>query len=149
MRIHYPALGVFLLAAVSIAGVVSYAPHLSFGVSFLITAGAILANGLLATLEDDLPGGFNNPNGTNTPAYARVVSWFFRAAFAAAAFAGATVFGLVAYSQDGAARAGAAALLAATCLLAPAAVFWHHRGALWGAAACFVLAFAVAYALAS
>lgn len=30
----------------------------------------MLVNGLLATLEDDLPGGFNNPDGTATPVYA-------------------------------------------------------------------------------
>jgi hypothetical protein len=31
---------------------------------------AVLVNGLLATLADDLPGGFNNPDGAATPLYA-------------------------------------------------------------------------------
>ncbi|HTF32192.1 MAG TPA: hypothetical protein VK714_00660 [Myxococcota bacterium] len=45
----------------------------------IIAVAAILINGFIATLEDDLPGGFNNPHGTRTPRYAvgtvRVVKW--------------------------------------------------------------------------
>jgi hypothetical protein len=36
---------------------------------------AMLANGLLATVEDDLPGGFNNPDGASIPRYIGVVRW--------------------------------------------------------------------------
>ena len=43
-----------------------------------IAVGAILLNGLVATVEDDLPGGFNNPDGTHTPRYALVALWSFR-----------------------------------------------------------------------
>ena len=32
---------------------------------------AILVNGLVATVEDQLPGGLNNPDGQNTPEYAK------------------------------------------------------------------------------
>lgn len=39
---------------------------------FAIVAGAVLINGFVATLEDDLPGGFNNPDGSQTPRYAKV-----------------------------------------------------------------------------
>ena len=41
----------------------------------MIVAGAMLINGWVATFEDDLPGGFNNPDGTRTPRYAIVASW--------------------------------------------------------------------------
>ena len=41
--------------------------------ALMIAAGAILINGLVATLEDDLSGGFNNPDGTGTPPYVRRV----------------------------------------------------------------------------
>lgn len=47
-----------------------------------MVAAAIFANGLLATLEDDLPAGFNNPDGSHTPEYVRSV------AFAARVLAG-------------------------------------------------------------
>jgi hypothetical protein len=46
--------------------------------AFLIVAGAILINGWIATLEDDLPGGFNNPRGTSTPRYAVITGWIVR-----------------------------------------------------------------------
>jgi hypothetical protein len=40
--------------------------------------GALLVNGWLATLEDDLPGGFNDPDGKRTPRYA-IITWVVRA----------------------------------------------------------------------
>jgi hypothetical protein len=42
---------------------------LPYWASALIVVAAILVNGLVARIEDDLPGGFNNPDGTDTPAY--------------------------------------------------------------------------------
>lgn len=35
----------------------------------LLVAGAILLNGFVAMVEDDLPGGFSTPTGTQTPSY--------------------------------------------------------------------------------
>lgn len=49
-----------------------------FGWAFVIVAAAILINGWFATLEDDLPGGFHNPGGTQTPRYAVVTGWVVR-----------------------------------------------------------------------
>jgi hypothetical protein len=40
------------------------------GVVTVLVVG-ILLNGFIATLEDDLPGGFNNPDGSDTPTYVR------------------------------------------------------------------------------
>lgn len=71
-----PAISVLAIAAAS-AGIAAVAGW-SFLLVFLVVAIAILANGLFATLEDDLPGGFNNPDGTATPRYALVVSWVVR-----------------------------------------------------------------------
>lgn len=51
---------------------------MSFLVSFVIATLAIFVNGLVATLEDDLPGGFNNPDGSKTPPYVRRVVWMVR-----------------------------------------------------------------------
>ena len=59
------------LAALIGAGL-SAISGLAFWWAFLIVAAAILINGWVATLEDDLPGGFNNPDGTHTPRYAVV-----------------------------------------------------------------------------
>jgi hypothetical protein len=53
--------------------------HLPLWPTVLIAVGAIAANGWLATLEDDLPGGFNNPDGTRTPKYVLFVTWVVRA----------------------------------------------------------------------
>jgi hypothetical protein len=55
-----------------IAFAISYWAGLNYYVVFAIVAGAVLVNGFVATLEDDLPGGFNNPDGSQTPRYARV-----------------------------------------------------------------------------
>lgn len=51
---------------------------MSFLVSFVIATLAIFVNGWVAKLEDDLPGGFNNPDGSNTPAYVHRVVWMVR-----------------------------------------------------------------------
>jgi hypothetical protein len=65
-RVFLPTIAV--LAAVAFGA--SYLLGFSFLPIFALTVAAVLVNGLLATLEDDLPGGFNNPDGTATPVYA-------------------------------------------------------------------------------
>ena len=42
----------------------------------LIALGAMVVNGFVATLEDDLPGGFNNPDGKSTTRYVAGVGIF-------------------------------------------------------------------------
>ena len=56
--------------------------HVGLVPAFAISFGALLANGLFLALEDELPGGFNNPDGSTTPRYIRVVSAVTRTAFA-------------------------------------------------------------------
>lgn len=69
---------VWLLMVAVLAAGISAVSRLEFWWAFLIVAGAILVNGWVATLEDDLPGGFNNPDGTSTPRYAVVTGWVIR-----------------------------------------------------------------------
>ncbi|MDQ1552466.1 MAG: hypothetical protein QOD50_1888 [Actinomycetota bacterium] len=59
---------------VTLAGVVSWRLRIGFVWALLIAVFAVLVNGVVATLEDDLPGGFNNPDGTSTPEYVHRVS---------------------------------------------------------------------------
>ena len=61
------ALAVILVGALALA--VRQVSGLPLWLSFLIAAGALLANGLLATVEDDLPSGFSNPDGSATLPY--------------------------------------------------------------------------------
>lgn len=71
-----PALWILVIAAAS-ACLAAFTP-LSIWAALAIIAGSVLINGLLATVEDDLPGGFNNPNGTSTPRYATALGWIVR-----------------------------------------------------------------------
>ncbi len=58
----------------AVAGLLSWRLHIGFVWAVVVAGLGIVVNGLVATVEDDLPGGFNNPDGTSTPAYARRVS---------------------------------------------------------------------------
>jgi hypothetical protein len=59
----------FILVACLAAALISAVFGLQFWWTFLLVAAGVLANGLVAIFEDDLPGGFNNPAGTHTPKY--------------------------------------------------------------------------------
>ena len=54
---------------------------LNFWVMLAIVAGGVLINGFVVTLEDDLPGGFNNPDGTQPPGYTRITAKIVRGLF--------------------------------------------------------------------
>jgi len=75
-KVLWPTVGILVLSLVAAA--VSAASGLRFWWAFAIVAVATLINGFVATLEDDLPGGFNNPDGTQTPKYAVVTGWALR-----------------------------------------------------------------------
>ena len=70
------------LVAAGLAAGISKVSGLGFWWALLIVAFAIGINGFIATLEDDLPGGFNNPDGTATPRYAKYVGWVLRSIIA-------------------------------------------------------------------
>jgi len=52
-----------ILICVIAGSLLSYISSLAFGYSVLIFIVAMLINGFIATIEDELPGGFNNPDG--------------------------------------------------------------------------------------
>jgi protein-S-isoprenylcysteine O-methyltransferase Ste14 len=72
----WPAVGILVVSLVAAA--ISAASGLKFWWAFAIVAVAVLINGFVATLEDDLPGGFNNPDGSDTPKYALATGWVLR-----------------------------------------------------------------------
>jgi len=75
-RFLRPAVWVLIVAAVAVG--IAAAAGWGFWWTFGILAVAILANGWFATLEDDMPGGFNNPDSSADPKYAVVSSWVVR-----------------------------------------------------------------------
>jgi hypothetical protein len=68
------------LTAWTAAGVAVAAVSYAAGTLWLLLVAivAVLLNGFVAVFEDDLPGGFNNPDGTQTPRYALFTLWSFR-----------------------------------------------------------------------
>jgi hypothetical protein len=62
-------IGAFVIISAILGGAVAALAKLNFWIAFAMAAAAIYANGLLAMVEDDMPGGFNNPDGSSTPAY--------------------------------------------------------------------------------
>lgn len=69
---------VWLSAVALIAAALAAVSGIAFWWAFVVVAAAILINGWIATVEDDLPGGFNNPDATHTPRYAVVTGWVVR-----------------------------------------------------------------------
>jgi len=69
-RLVWPS--VWLVAIAAIAAGLSAVSGMTYWWAFVIVGLAVVINGCVATLEDDLPGGFNNPDGTRTPRYAVV-----------------------------------------------------------------------------
>ena len=68
------SIGIFAIAVVAGSLLMSRASGLSVWVTASIVAVALVLNGLLLGLEDDLPGGFSNPSGADTPRYVKVVA---------------------------------------------------------------------------
>jgi hypothetical protein len=83
------------------AGIAFVAVAVSMGVNVWLAVAiavvALVANGLLAQLEDDVPGGFNNPDGANTPKYVKVVAWAVRGIGAVAVVLIVAVFAVRAF----------------------------------------------------
>ena len=126
---------VMLGVSALVAAALSAWTDLRFIPAFAIVVVAVLVNGLLATVEDDLPGGFNNPDGSATPPYVAVVRSTF--AVLSLACAGVAVW-MAVISQDPPMRwiaAGGAALG-----VAGACVMWQKRPVAFAAAAIGVAA---------
>jgi hypothetical protein len=87
-RLKLPLIVFAVIATLS--ALVSRWSGLGFWATVAILAAAWLVNGVVAVVEDDVPGGFNNPDGTSTPRYVVVLKWVGRG------FIGIAVLGCVA-----------------------------------------------------
>lgn len=134
LQIDWRALTVACIAIGILALAVSWLVPVPIVPIMAVLLVAVVANGVLATLEDDLPGGFNNPDGTDTPRYARyaiqvarVVKWFF--------LAGLCLLGaaLALASLEPDADRPFAVGLGMACVLFAGSLFKQSRWALWAA----------------
>lgn len=88
----YKWMFVFYLVIALIACGISWWLKFNFWLIFLVIFGSILLTGIIARLEDDMPGGYNNPDGTDTPKYAKVLSLAFRVLIVLVVLLGLFVF---------------------------------------------------------
>jgi len=70
-RFDSKALAVHIAIALIVGGAISYFTDAKWLAASLWTSAAMFINGSLATVEDARPGGFNNPDGTDTPEIAK------------------------------------------------------------------------------
>ena len=63
----------------AVAAGISAWSGIGFWLILPIVAAGWLINGLVIMVEDDLPGGFNNPDGSRTPHYNKKLTWTVRA----------------------------------------------------------------------
>ena len=84
---------IWLLAVAALSAAIAAVVGWHFWWLLAVPAVAILANGLLATLEDDLPDGFANADGKSTPKYVAVARWVVRGI---GVLAGTLVIGMLA-----------------------------------------------------
>jgi hypothetical protein len=59
--IHWLPFLVFACVSTFVGAALHYFAGLNFWYAVAIGAGALLVNGIVATVEDESPGGFNNP----------------------------------------------------------------------------------------
>ena len=59
---HIPTMTVSIIIASCVAGTISYFSGLSFWVVLIVTVVAMFIIGIVAEVEDNAPGGFNNPS---------------------------------------------------------------------------------------
>jgi hypothetical protein len=117
---------------------------LTVGGGVALMAVALFVNGLVATIEDDLPGGFNNPDGTAPPSSpsVRIVRAFrVLAALAVTTLGGFGIRDLW-QAPDTRARAASAVFCVFLATLLAAIVF-RRRWLLWSAVPLLVLGMAL------
>jgi hypothetical protein len=62
---------VHIFICLAIAGLVSYFSSAKWLATAFYVSAALYANGVVATIEDFRPGGFENPDGQETPSFVR------------------------------------------------------------------------------
>ncbi len=98
-----------------------------------ILVAAVLVNGFIATLEDDLPGGFNNPDGQSTPTYASLVSSGVKWLLVAMLLVFGIAFSVSGLSPENEAPISLVVGIGLACILFSVAILAKRRWALWAA----------------
>ena len=88
-----------MLVALFAAGAIAAFTRAPFWLAFGIAVVALFVNGWVATLEDDISGGLNNPDGTETPPYVIRTGWIIRSVGVPFALACVGVFALHYFSE--------------------------------------------------
>jgi hypothetical protein len=65
MKFNPRAFVIGISIAALLGGLISYFSGFGFWPAFAISVFALLINGIIATVEDEMPGGFNNPDKGN------------------------------------------------------------------------------------
>lgn len=92
-RLKLPLIVFAVIATLS--ALVSRWTGLGFWATAAILVAAWFVNGLVAVIEDDVPGGFNNPDGTSTPSYVVVLKWVGRGIMGIAIVAFIALVGII------------------------------------------------------
>lgn len=66
---------IYPLAATTLTVILHWIAHVQIGFAALIAFIGWPVIGTLVTIDDDLPGGFSNPDGTRTPDWERAEFW--------------------------------------------------------------------------
>ena len=98
-RFDLKALAMHVAIALLIGGAISYFTDAKWLATSLWVSAAMFINGSLANVEDARPGGFNNPDGTDTPDFAKGWGATKYALSSLAIFVGLVVAGFVVQTQ--------------------------------------------------
>lgn len=134
----------FAAAVLALGGLLSWYSGIGFAWALLIAIVAVLVNGFIATPEDELPGGFNNPDGTVTPRYADTVSRIVR--WTGGLLTGAVALGALTAVRRGAMDLAPGVLSALVSILLGLALITRRRLFQW-AVVLMLAAFAFATSL--
>ena len=147
--IHWPTFIISISIVAAISAAVCHFTKLGFWPVFGITVVALLINGFVATIEDDLPGGFNNPDGTDgtpTPTYAELSSKIGSVLLIFFCTIATVAFISLSYTFGFSSRQGLLyGCLAIATALAYLSVTRNYRWSLWAAAAIVALLILLAW----
>lgn len=98
-RFDRKALAAHIVVALLVGGAIAYFTDAKWlAASFWVSA-AMFINGSIASVEDARPGGFNNPDGTDTPDFAKGWGATKYAISSLAIFAGLVAAGFIVQTQ--------------------------------------------------
>jgi hypothetical protein len=122
-----------LVVLAGLAFVASWLLEVPLLPAFVLVIAAVLVNGLVATIEDDLPGGFNNPDGSQAPSSAtrtaRIAKW----ALATLLCAFAVAFAIAGLGTEAQVPPPFVIGFSLSCILFAVALIARWRWAFWAA----------------